>query len=136
MDDEYRQFVHWNRYPWCWWCGRDQWQRPRDWHAPWLIERAHIVSSPRRKDARAVVCLCTLCHMRSHGLEVVTPGEVTLPSARVEHMLWLKLRFDPSRYDREFLGQSSVSLLPRARPPYPAVREYYSGRRGGYPSGK
>lgn len=133
QDPDYALFAIAHEHAHCWWCGRDAFEQPKGWNAPWLIERAHIVSSPRRLDSRAVVCLCSLCHRQSHGLDVQLPGVQVLPGAGVGHMLWLKRRFDLARYDRSFLQECSVARLPRSHTPPAVVRNYYLSRRGRYP---
>ena len=128
--DSWKTFVLDTKYRWCWLCGRSQLDQPVGWYAPWLLERSHIVSSPRREDARAVVLLCSLCHRLSHGIDVRIPGEVLLPGATVSEMLWLKRRFDASRYDRGWLQLHCVGRLPRAvRPKLSVLSEYHSRRR-------
>lgn len=91
----------------CWACGR---------YGP--TERAHIVNKPRREDTRAVIKLCAICHKIQHGERLA--GEER-PRLLVEHMLWLKSRIDPSRYDRAWLQRHTVGRLPTAR----AVADWY-----------
>jgi len=118
-------------YPWCWYCGRTQEDRPEPWHAPWLIERCHIVSMPRIEDRRVVVLMCSRCHRVQSGdllkqsLMVERPG--------LEQMLWLKHRFDWGQFDREFLGRFSVRKLPVMLPPCVGAVQRYMRRRGDYP---
>lgn len=132
--DDYRMFVVLHRAPWCWYCGRGPHGVPCGWYGPWLIERAHLVSKPRREDSRAVVALCSLCHRLSHGLAVAAEGgELTPPT--LANMLWLKRRFDAARYDREFLGECIIGRLPRAAVPAADVQAVYRGRRREYPGG-
>lgn len=133
--EEYRDFFMATAFPWCWYCGRDQFDAPEGWYAPWLIERAHVVSSPRRIDRRAVVLMCSLCHKISHGLDIVLPGEVVLPAASVAAMLWLKKEFDACFYDRQFLAKNCIGQLPNASFPSTVVSAQYLARRQRYPNG-
>jgi len=93
----------------CWWCGLRF--KPPGWFAPWLIERAHIVSSPRRKDRRVAALLCSRCHKVSHGERILIPGSVVLKPS-VEHLLWLKRVNDPEFYDRDYMARNCLGLLP------------------------
>lgn len=107
---KYAMFLAVTDKPWCWLCGARPREQPRWWHAPWLIERAHIVAAPRRQDRRAVILLCSLCHRLEHGQEI--DGRVL--QLTLAHKLWLKLHRDPSNYDRKFLRANSHTNLPRA----------------------
>jgi len=120
-------------YPFCWWCGRGAEHRPASWHTPWLIERAHIVSNPRAEDRRAVILLCTMCHMVQHGHQLVLPG-CTVIKPDINNMLWLKRRFDPEYYDRAFLKRHIIGCLPFSRTPPKEVLAAYRERRGEYPN--
>jgi len=120
-------------YPFCWWCGRGAEHRPASWHTPWLIERAHIVSNPRAEDRRAVILLCTMCHMVQHGHQLVLPG-CTVIKPDINNMLWLKRRFDPAYYDRAFLKRHIIGCLPFSRTPPKEVLAAYRERRGEYPN--
>lgn len=133
---EYQMMAVWHRHNWCWWCGRDAQSKPEPWGGPWLIERAHIVASPRREDVRAVVLLCSLCHRLSHGLDIKLSDVQLLPAASVANMLWLKQRFDSTCYDRKFLQENCIGNLPNAVCPSGVVVAQYSGRQGSYPNGK
>jgi hypothetical protein len=115
------------RLPWCWACGRGERDRPSDWHAPWLIHRAHIAWKPRRRDRRAVILLCPLCHHGgAHGERIVTSSrEFQWPRLEREHMLWIKLHRDREFYEREFLQSSMIGRLPKPqKPPAVYLREY------------
>jgi hypothetical protein len=113
--------------PWCWACGRSDYDRPPWWSAPWLIERAHICNKPRRLDVRAVVLLCSACHRTSHGERLV---RWSLPKLTLENLLWIKLMRDPEGFDPEFLQTSSVRLLPSpVQPPLVYLKEYASRHR-------
>ena len=133
--DEYRTMLHDVSRPWCWGCGRGASfaDKPPDWFGPWLIERAHIVRKPRREDRRAVVLLCSLCHKAGcHGERIILDGErVDRPKLELEHLLWLKLFFDPGFYDREFLQANCIQRLPLPRKLPLIYRAEYEARRGG-----
>lgn len=97
----------------CWACGRGAWEAPEGWGAPWLIERAHIVTQPRAEDRRAVVMICSLCHRLHHGEAVVLDGQsVSLPGLTIPQMLWLKREHDRGWYDLGFLAKHHVGVLP------------------------
>lgn len=133
-EEIYALFRIETRFPWCWACGRSDYERPLGYSGGvWTLERAHIVSSPRRKDRRAVVLLCSLCHRLQHGERFTLPGAP--PAVDLANMLWLKSRFDPGYYSRAWLARSSVRSLPRARRPAPELEALYKSRRGGYPLG-
>jgi hypothetical protein len=126
---EYAAMLMHTEFPHCWWCGRGVEHKPDSWFAPWLIERAHIVSSPRVEDRRAVVLLCSMCHRVSHGEQLVLPSMEKLVVPQVSHMVWLKKRFDHSHYDRAFLNSLSIAMLPRAKAPQKEVLDNYASRR-------
>lgn len=94
----------------CWACHRTRAERPERWNAPWLMHRAHIVSSPRREDRRAVIMLCPVCHTRSHG--ELLAGFEDVPQLSTGHMLSIKREADRAWYDAEFLGRCCVGRLP------------------------
>lgn len=99
----------------CWWCGSRF--RPPGWYAPWMIERAHIVNSPRRRDRRVAVLLCSRCHKVQHGEKIITLNEVVLVPSMPE-LIWLKRFRDASYYDRSYMQENHLGRLPRAvRPP-------------------
>lgn len=126
----YRNIVKEHGQPWCWACGRGPHDKPLDWFAPWFIERSHIVNKTRSEDRRAIVLLCGLCHRRAHGQQVVSRELVRWPRLERRHLLWLKSRFDPEFFDREFLQAHCIGRLPRAvKPPAQYLRDYLI-RRG------
>lgn len=99
----------------CWACGAGCWDAPDDWHAPFLIERAHIVANPRREDRRAVVMLCSRCHRVQHGEQIVG---CDLPKLELSHLLWIKRFADRAWFDLEFLAKNHIGALPTPeRPP-------------------
>ena len=122
IEAEYRSFVA-DTGGVCWRCGRTARDRPSWWNAPFGIERAHIegCNHQRRKDRRAVLALCSLCHRVQHRdkfgkeafLDLVhnyRPFRVlTLPE-----QLAIKSIVDPDYYDRKFLQTCSIRRLPRA----------------------
>ena len=100
----------------CWHCGLGAWERPDDWSAPWLIERAHIVSAPRVEDRRVIIMLCSLCHRIQHGENLGAMAgdrrQLTLP-----HMLWIKRQADRGWWDPGFLERHHVGKLPAPERP-------------------
>lgn len=127
---DYKNFKFNTFWPWCWACGRDESQRPDRWFAEWFLDRAHIVNKPRIEDVRAVVLLCRLCHSRATGARIAGCEGRDWPPLTVAHLLWLKVRFDPSNYSREFLQRYTVQRLPRAARPPLVYRNAYHSRRG------
>jgi hypothetical protein len=116
---------------WCWACGSGERDKPEDWFAVWLIERAHIVRNPRREEVRAAVLLCSYCHRVSHGERIVCGGRYPRwPSLTREHLIWLKRERDPEHYDREFLQANSIRRLPLAQKPPSEYLLEYRRRRG------
>jgi hypothetical protein len=96
----------------CWNCGRTANQRPRWWHAPWLIERAHIVNQPRVERREVCLLLCSLCHKVDHGERFAELPHLE-PLTMLEK-LRTKKRFDPDFYDEALLQKCSVRRLPIA----------------------
>lgn len=129
MNDPYEMFKIDHRYPWCWWCGRSEYDAPEGWFGPFLVERAHIVNKPRVQDVRAVVLLCSLCHRAQHGAIVKN----ALPQCMEGHMIWMKRVFDARVHDMEFLQQHSVGRLARTCKPPQAVHDHYLGMGRRYP---
>lgn len=129
----YATFRQTHPLPWCWACGRTEYQPPRDWFAPWLIERAHIVGGIgcRVEDVRAVVLLCSRCHRLAHGATFRIQGR-RLPNLKRAHLLWLKRHRDSERYDRAFLRGCAIGALERAAKPPQWFLLGYESRRG-YP---
>jgi len=116
-DPEYRDFLVLTEWPCCWACGRtgERRHKPSWWHAPWFIQRAHIVASPRVESPLAIVLLCPSCHHgHCHGERYA--AEQDTPALTVANLLWLKAAFDPSRLDLEFLQRHSVQILPEPEP--------------------
>jgi len=132
MTAAYDNFLVETLYPYCWWCGRGMEHQPESWYGPWLIERAHMVSSPRVKDARVIVLLCSMCHRMQHGAQLTLP-ECKIGFPTVPNMFWLKRRFDAERYDRKYLQQHSIARLPMSSGPLAEVRSTFTERRGSYP---
>jgi hypothetical protein len=118
---QYSELAGQHEYPFCWACGRDARlsSKPSSWHAPWLLHRAHIVSSPRIEAPWAVVLLCPLCHLAGHGERVRNPDppHEYLPKITRGNLIWLKIRFDPGDYFPELLARCCLGQLPRAEPP-------------------
>jgi NAD-dependent dihydropyrimidine dehydrogenase PreA subunit len=95
----------------CWACGRDRYDKPDYWNAPFTLERAHIVNKTRVEDCRACVVLCSLCHRISHG---DTFSYCELPPLTKAHLLWLKEQHGGC--DWEFLAKHRVGALPEMEP--------------------
>lgn len=112
---DYKTFASSHSFACCWACGATQKNKPRWWNAPFIVERAHIVSHPRVKDIRVIVLLCSLCHGRSHGLTYSCARD--WPSLTLPNKLWLKMKFDRQNYDRKFISKHNIGLLPRAVKP-------------------
>lgn len=127
----YRNFIRDTDAPFCWACGREcPYHRPLGWSGPFMLERAHIVSSPRVEDIRLCVLLCTCCHKTRHGERLILNGlPWPLPKLSVANLLWLKLRYHPEAYDREFLQRYSVKRLPRAVAPPQIYLDEFKRRR-------
>lgn len=96
----------------CWAC--HAWRHPMGWFTPWLLERAHIVSKPRREDRRLVNILCTICHKTQHGERL---ARFLRPKLTLENMLWLKRENDPDWLDWEYMQKHSVRRLPAPKKP-------------------
>jgi len=112
---EYAAFVQNSVYQCCWACGRtERWEhKPNDWCGSWWLQKAHVVNSPRVEDVRAVVIQCPLCHSMEHGHRY--PEFAHVPKLTIANLLWLKLKYDPTRYDRTFLQRYCLGKLPRAQ---------------------
>ena len=114
--------------PFCWCCGRSDRERPEWWHAaPWVIERAHIVSQPRAKDRRACILACSACHKGSIHGEKFPAWD--LPRLGLHHLLWIKRHRDREFYDRKFLRRHSVRVIPACVVPPMAFLHAYESRR-------
>ncbi len=100
----------------CWWCGRTTLQRPQQWYAPFIIERAHVVNKPRRLDRRVAVLLCSRCHKLEHGEQFGNASHM-IERPTLPELLWLKRAIDPEFWDRAYMQANSVQVLPRARKP-------------------
>lgn len=101
----------------CWYCGDRS--RPSGFYAPWMVERAHIVSKPRKLDRRVVVGLCSVCHRIQHGERL---SGIERPRLCVASMLWLKREVDPEWYDPDFMQRCSVRRLPDPEEPEFCIR--------------
>lgn len=107
--------------------------KPCWWNAPWLIHRAHIVSSPRVCDRRAVVLLCPVCHGLHHNERYRMLPEAARPT--LENLLWLKQQWDPEWFDLEWLQRHSVRRLPEPEMPI-GYNVQLLARRKGISSGR
>jgi hypothetical protein len=112
---EFDLFLSSTDRPWCWYCGRRYGQSPKNWHAPFIIERAHIVNHPRRLDRRVCVLLCSMCHRVSHGARI---KENKLPQLTVGMMVALKRLFDAEYLDLPFMAKNSIRAIPEEENPW------------------
>lgn len=89
------------RFTFCWACGW-RWQECCD-NIRYRLECAHIVGGPgRRHDRRAIVRLCTGCHLLAHGARVKFYGEYA-PMLTIWNLTQLKQQFDPANYDPPYI---------------------------------
>ena len=103
--DRYTNFLQETDKPWCWACGCTR--PPRLWHAPFLIERAHIVNKPRMELREVANLLCSLCHKVQGG-----DGTLGRPPITLANMVWIKMVRDPEYFSIEELNQYSVRRMP------------------------
>jgi hypothetical protein len=123
----YRDFLKLHTH--CWLCGRGPDERPHGWFGPFGLERAHIVSSPRVEDIRAIVAICTCCHRFYHGERLILNGRPYATKRPLRtHLLHLKKIRDPANYDRDFLRRYFAGKLPRASTPPAEFLEQYAMR--------
>ena len=128
----YRHFKENHQHPVCWACGRDESQRPDGWYGPFVVERAHLVSSPRAEDVRLIVLLDTICHKVSGGERIFINGQLwPLPKLTLPQLLTLKELFDPEHYDRAFMQRFSAKRLPEPEPIPDCYIAAYRARRHG-----
>lgn len=108
----------------CWASGMSV--KPTWWHAPWLLEAAHLGSGSgsmhRVDDRRAVVCLCSLLH-RLHVADrarqpVLTIGGKAWPTIDNANMIWIKAVWDPDYYDEQFIERIWNGKPPEPEPPH------------------
>lgn len=120
--------------PWCWNCGRDEHDRPKNWYAAWTIQRAHLSAGSglmsRRLDRRVACLLCPRCHYihRHHPGGDITINGDRLPRITDANMIWLKQTFDAAFYDRLFL-ESIWPGCPSSEPPHQRWLDEYSIHR-------
>ena len=126
--DSWQEFGFIATFSHCWWCGRFAHEPPRGWSRPFLIERAHIVNSPRREDRRVAALLCSRCHAVQHGLKF--DKSLMVESPTLAELIWLKKKHDPKYYDREFMQANCLTVLPRADRPRNVERLRQSARSG------
>lgn len=99
----------------CWICDRTANDRPDWWTSPvFMVERMHVVNSPRVEDVRVIIGGCSLCHRIEHGDRF---PECSQRPVGIEVLLAIKRDFDPNNYDPEFLQKHSVKKLT-----FPATR--------------
>lgn len=128
---DYRNFKHNTLYPWCWACGRDESQRPDRWFAPWGVDKAHLLSSYRKRveDVRLISLLCCLCHKRYDGSIISSCPGHDWPRLTLANLLWVKERWDPANFDIAFIQRHSISTLPDPAPLPECYIEAYRARR-------
>lgn len=120
--------------PYCFACGRDQWQKPLWYHAYWRLERAHIAAGRskmlRIEDRRAIVVLCPICH-RAHGTNGGAPRVICgilVPCLSNGAALFLKRLRDPFWWDPEWLESHWIGRLPELVEPDAWFMEQYQER--------
>lgn len=109
QEAEYRTFIQDTGYR-CWRCGRTIRNKPKWYFAEWRIDPHHIVRHPRKRDRRAVVSFCAVCHSIQHE------GSVFLHDRRrpldLSELMQIKAQFDPGFYDEVFLQSCNIQRLP------------------------
>jgi hypothetical protein len=134
MNAAYRDLVVNHPAKWCWNCGRDHWQRPKDWFGPWMMQRAHLGSGSgvmvRKLLVQCVNILCPLCHDLHCNMEQRTIGGVTYPCISNANMLWLKQEMDPFHWDPEVVSRYWIGIPPDPVPPVAFWGQQYRDRRG------
>ena len=125
---DYRNFISNTLWPWCWICGRDGQQKPEWWHAPWILHRAHIASTPRNEDPRVIVIACPWCHGIRHGTRFAAEKR---PPITLANMLWAKEVHDAANYCPEFMQHFAVKRLPTPEAPHELYLAEYKRRHRG-----
>lgn len=121
--------------PWCWACGRDDRERPRNWGGDWHIQRSHVSAGSGRllriEERWYVILLCPRCHLlhRHNHSEVRLCGDVfhTLTDANA---LWLKIERDPQWWSRERISKAWLGAPPSPESPHEWFLSEYESRRG------
>ena len=121
----YNLFLSDTEHCHCWWCGLEG-----EESFPFGIQRCHITNTPRLKDRRCVVLMCSRCHQIQHGAFF---DDDQLPAPTTANLLWLKMVFDPNYYSRAMVERCSITSLPRALAPPGDVVKHYLMRRRAYP---
>lgn len=117
--------VHESNKPFCWLGGDTANVKPEFWHGPWWMQIAHIASGRGRavrvNDRRAVVLLSPLAHLvhvSDRGrLPFMSVGRQEIPTIDERHTLYIKRKFDPEYYDRDFLQSIWIGRLPEPEAP-------------------
>ena len=128
--ERYKNLLQETDKPWCWCCGRSESDVPSNWHAPFMIERAHIVNKPRVELREVVILLCSLCHQLEHQRNAKHLG-ITLPAIEIDHMVWMKLVHDPEYFSPEILRKYSVRAIPDPVPIPQVYQDEYARRTNG-----
>ena len=115
LREEYDQMLWSTPHPWCWACGRDERQCPRDWYAPWYLQLAHLGHGSgvmrRQEDRRGVNILCSRCHMLHTPCQIRVNGELYEPLTS-SNMLWLKQLYDADYFDMDYLRSVFMQTVP------------------------
>lgn len=86
----------------------------------------------RRKDIRAVIVGCPLCHDLHCGLETKQINGTSYPCLSNANIIWIKAIMDPRHYDQSFIRSSWIGMPPQPeRPPFYFEASYarYQGPR-------
>jgi len=122
----------------CWACGwpSSVYGYVQDF-AKWL-EIHHIVKLNRVHATWNLSRLCDQCHQLAEFHTVRNPKtERPMPYLKMQHILWLKRRFDKDNWSRSDLQSKALAKLPPAkRPSMFFQRSYYSMQRRPWPGDK
>ena len=134
----YDEMIIMTGYSWCWACGHDERQCPKDWYAPFYLEKAHLGHGSgvmfRQEVRRAVNILCAKCHLLHTPLNPVrVSGEFYEPLTS-GNMLWLKRLYDPEWYDLEYLAAAFIQTLPLPEPLPDYYNQEYEMTKGSRPA--
>lgn len=119
----------------CWACGRDAQDRHPQYHAPWVIQRAHLSAGSGRmtriESREYVILLCPFCHLlhRHHPGEVKLFGEY-YPALTDANCIWLKLHRDPEFYSSSLIAKAWIGNPPSPEAPHEWFLEEFISRRG------
>ena len=119
----------------CWICGRGEWDKPDWYHAPWLLQRAHISAGSGRmrrlEDRRFAVLACARCHLvHSHSGAGRRVGGIDWPGISDANMLWVKRERDSEWWDLEKIAGVWLGEVPEPEQPHKSYMDEYEQRRG------